>query len=431
MTAKISETIDANKENILKDIQTLIAFRSLLENPGETAKALDFVLARAGEMGMQTGRTSDGKAGFAQIGQGEKTVGILVHVDVVGIGDPTKWTYPPFELTQEQGYLYGRGIADDKGPVIMSLYAMKALLDLSVPLRKKIRLIVGTSEESEWSDMDSYKKEFGEPDFGFSPDGEFPVYNIEKGYCDVLMNFNQQALRAFEEISAGDSPNTIPSKAILKKVGREAIVFQGTSVHSSLPAQGDNAILKLAAAAAEEGLLFGKFIAEFFTNNNHGKPLGIDDGSDTYGEIVVGDTVASPTILKLAENKELILNINVRTKFGTVKEDVEAAFRKLAGIYGFTFTIRDSTDACMVDPDSEFLKDMKNVYESCGLQGGYQVADGASYAGSMKNCVCWGPVFPGEESSAHMENERMLTASVLKATKLYAEYLALAGSRAD
>jgi succinyl-diaminopimelate desuccinylase len=262
--AKISETIDANKENMLKDIQTLIAFRSLLENPGETAKALDFVLARAGEMGMQTGRTSDGKAGFAQIGQGEKTVGILVHVDVVGIGDPVKWKYPPFELTQDEGYLYGRGIADDKGPVIMSLYAMKALLDLSVPLRKKVRLIVGTSEESEWSDMESYKKEFGEPDFGFSPDGEFPIYNIEKGYCDVQMIFSQQALSAYDEISAGDSPNTIPSKAILKKVGRSAIVFQGTSVHSSLPDQGDNAILKLGAAASEEGLLFRKIYRRHF-----------------------------------------------------------------------------------------------------------------------------------------------------------------------
>jgi succinyl-diaminopimelate desuccinylase len=85
----------------------------------------------------------------------------------------------------------------------------------------------------------------------------------------------------------------------------------------------------------------------------------------------------------------------------------------------------------MVSRKSEFLTDMNNVYESCGLQGDYKVADGASYAGSMQNCVCWGPVFPGEESSAHMENERMLTASVFKATKLYAEYLALAGSRAD
>jgi hypothetical protein len=57
--------------------------------------------------------------------------------------------------------------------------------------------------------------------------------------------------------------------------------------------------------------------------------LGIDDGSDTYEEIVVGDTVASPTILKLAENKDLLLNINVRTKVGTSKEDVQAAFQDL------------------------------------------------------------------------------------------------------
>ncbi len=431
MKIKMDEYIEKNKSSIKEDIKTLIAFRSLTESPEETAKALDFVLKRASEMGMQIGKTSDNKAGFAQIGEGEQTIGVLVHVDVVGIGDPMKWTYSPFRMTEAQGYLYGRGIVDDKGPVIMSLYAMKALLDLKAPLHKKIRLIVGTSEESEWSDMDSYKKEFGEPDFGFSPDGEFPIYNIEKGYCDVLLHFKEKALSMFEEISAGDSPNTIPSKAVLKKIGEEPRVFQGTSVHSSVPDQGDNAILKLAAAAEAEGLLFGKFISEFFTNSNHGKPLGIDDGSDLYKGISVGATVASPTVLRLGEDKDLTVNVNVRTKVGTSREDVEASFRKLAPLYGFSFTIRDVTSACMVDPDSEFLKDMHNVYESCGLKGDYKVADGASYAGSMENCVCWGPVFPGEESSAHMENERMQVESMLRATKLYGEYLALAASRSE
>jgi acetylornithine deacetylase/succinyl-diaminopimelate desuccinylase-like protein len=107
-----------------------------------------FILDRAKGFGMRVGLTSQEGAGWAEIGQGRQTLGILVHVDVVDVGDIDKWNTGPFELTEIDGTLYGRGVVDDKGPAIISLYCLKALLDLKVRLKQKIRLIIGTCEES-------------------------------------------------------------------------------------------------------------------------------------------------------------------------------------------------------------------------------------------------------------------------------------------
>jgi len=423
--------MNARLDDMLRDTDRLMRFESLLEKPEETEAALDCVLKLAQDMGMRTGKTPRGDAGYAEIGDGSETVGILVHVDVVGIGDRSKWHHPPFELTRKDGMLWGRGVVDDKGAVIMSLYAMKALLDLNIPLKKNIRLIVGTSEESEWTDMQSYKAAFGEPDYGYSPDGEFPIYNIESGYCDVRLTFCEPALSSYCRLAAGDSPNTIPSSAELKRFGGPLRRFEGKSIHSSIPEQGDNAILKLAAHPEAMGLKLARFINDHFTNDNKGRPLEIDDGSDTYKGISVGVTLASPTIIRKVDDVHAMLNINVRTKMGTIKADIERAFDRLAGPYGFSYEAHDITEASMVDANEPFLAEMNHVYERYGYAGGFLVAGGSTYASTMSNCVCWGPVFPGDPSSAHEENERTPEESFVKAAAIYADYLALTAGRGE
>ena len=143
------------------------------------ARALESTLALCASLGMDT-VNRDGKVGWAEIGQGEEMVGVLVHLDVVPAGEG--WDYPAWDLTEENGRLYGRGVIDDKGPAIACIYAMKDLLDSGVKLNRRIRLIFGQSEEvGVWEDMEWYKAHEELPVFGFTPDADFPAIYGEKG----------------------------------------------------------------------------------------------------------------------------------------------------------------------------------------------------------------------------------------------------------
>lgn len=182
MKKKIDAFIAENRTNIIRDIVDLVRIESVNGNQEENRRALNHILALAEKMGMKTMKSSKEDVGVIEIGQGKELIGVLTHVDVVGVGDTQKWSYPPFQGKIAKGYIWGRGVVDDKGPAIMCLYGLKAIKELKIPLNKRIWLIVGTCEESEWTDIKTFNEEFEMPDYGFSPDGDFPIYNREKGY---------------------------------------------------------------------------------------------------------------------------------------------------------------------------------------------------------------------------------------------------------
>ncbi len=406
-----------NEKQLISDLSALIAIPSLSGDQKPCRQALDFVLNRAREMGMRIGITKEGDAGWAEIGQGEVTLGILAHVDVVGIGDRAKWISDPFTLTLRDGVLYGRGVEDDKGPVIQCLHAMNTIVEEGIPLRKKIRLIIGTSEESEWTDMEHYKTQFGVPDYGFSPDAAFPVYNAEKGYADYLLLFDVPDI---DELYAGDSPNTVPSFAHLRRKDGTVVTTTGVSVHSSAPEKGDNAILHLAKQACDASLW--RFINDMFTNDHPSVTLGIDDGSDTFNGIYVGKTVCSPTVLSLKDGKAA-LNINIRLRPGASKEQINLAFEVLSEKYGFIISKSNASTPMFVDPDRPFIHLMNKVGEEFDITPGCYTASGASYCSAFPHHVGWGPTLPTDEGSAHEENEHTSYADFIRVTEVYTEYL--------
>ncbi len=406
-----------DKELVLRDLRELIAIPSFTEDPEQSKRALRWVLEKAESYGMTTGITREGDAGWAEIGQGDVTLGVLVHVDVVGNGDLSKWISPPFDLQERDGRLYGRGVEDDKGPVVLCLHAMKTVLDSGIPMKKRIRLVVGTSEEMEWTDMEHYRRDFGTPDYGFSPDASFPVYNSEHGYADVKLIFDGSML---EMLQAGDSPNTIPSFAALRLAGGEEIAAEGVSGHSSGPESADNAILKLARLAPQ--LPISRFLLDMIDGDERGVRLGLDDGNDHLGDLFVGRCVATPTILRL-ENGKATVNINVRHKYGVTEEDVRQAFARHSQRYGYTMEFYFGSHPLHVSPDSDFIRDMNETTEAYGIAGGCLVAPGATYCGCMNNHVGWGPVIPPDEGTAHMENESLPLKDFWLAGEIYEDYL--------
>lgn len=183
------EYIISHRDDMLKDLEKMIKIPSKLEgydNPeypfGKNIDdALNEFLKIAEELGFKT-KNIDKHCGYVEFGEGEELVGIVGHLDVVPEGEG--WTYPPYELTIKDDILYGRGTIDDKGPVIASLYAMKAVME-NVAVHKRVRLIVGLNEENDWKCIKYYKEHEELPTIGFSPDADFPCIYSEKALLTV------------------------------------------------------------------------------------------------------------------------------------------------------------------------------------------------------------------------------------------------------
>ena len=179
------QQIDLIKQNIIKLCSIPSIQAPALEGMpfGKAiSDALIFTLDLAKDMGFET-VNYDGYVGEViwKGEEGEQTMGILCHLDVVKEGRLADWKYPPFTPTEEDGKIYARGTLDDKGPTICVLHMLKELKDEGFKPKKTIKLILGCNEESGWECMKHYKKVAKMPDFGFSPDGAFPVLYAEKG----------------------------------------------------------------------------------------------------------------------------------------------------------------------------------------------------------------------------------------------------------
>ncbi|MCR3954889.1 MAG: M20/M25/M40 family metallo-hydrolase [Gudongella sp.] len=421
---KLDNFIESSKDEMIGHILQLVSYPSFTGNREENVQSLEYVLNLAKDLGFRTLTTSDMSVGIVEMGEGHQCLGILTHVDVVGIGDPEKWTNQPFEGVCRDGFLWGRGTSDDKGAVIMSLYAMKAVLDSGVKFNRKVWLIIGTSEEGEWTDMETFKKEFTVPDFGYSPDGEFPVFNIEKGYADVILSFEEPMLSSVLELKGGDSPNTVPSKALIRFNDGREITVHGISTHSSTPEEGNNPIIGLCKKLRdeEEGFRFAGFVSRYLANDGKANDLNIDDGLDNYQGEHVGITTAAPTVLKL-ENGKVVLNVNIRQKYGTTLEKISRGFQEMSDEFGYSYDISNYLEPMMVSGDLPFLQIMREVSREYGVDDSLKVAAGTSYAKSMERFVSWGPVFPEDPQTAHMEDERISIETMLLAAKLYACFI--------
>lgn len=181
----ITQKVEAIADNMFEDIKRIIKFESLKSVSEANAPfgkniaiTLDEALKIAEELGFQTVNL-DHYIGWAQYGAGDDYIGIIGHLDVVEVGEG--WKHPPFSAYEEDGIIYSRGILDNKGPIMSCLYALYAIKELQIELKKPVRIIFGCDEESGFADLEYYLKHVKPPMMGWTPDCKYPVVYGERG----------------------------------------------------------------------------------------------------------------------------------------------------------------------------------------------------------------------------------------------------------
>lgn len=439
MEAKIKNIVNENRRDMIESIKAAVRINSVMDENTATesmpfGKRVDEALRKTLEIAESLGFKTvykDGYYGYAEVGEGEELIGILGHIDVVPIGDESKWKFPPFSATEEDGYIYGRGTQDDKGPTIAAMYAVKALLDAGVKFGKRVRFIIGGDEENLWRCIAKYTENGEEiPSMGFTPDSSFPVTNAEKslvqfylrgkGSKDLSLNISG-ALNAVPGVAnyTGELADKLAEKLDELKFeyekDGESITVIGKRVHAASADKGVNAIERLCKALYEIGVKDDvvRFVAELSDSvGSKILPNCVDDVSGTLtlnlGELIINE-------------KESKIGFDSRVPVKFTIEDLENAVKENAANYGLEFEEFDRLKSLYVPADSELIKTLVSVYEQeTGLEGTPKSSGGATYAKALDNCVAFGAMFPFDEKTEHQENERVNIKNMIKATEIYA-----------
>ena len=447
MDAKLTAIIESMHDELIDTLQKWIRVPSVKGEaaPGapfgkEVRSMLDMALADCEQMGFKT-QNFDGYIAHADLGEGsdEDALAILAHLDVVPEGDG--WKYPPYGAVIENGRMYGRGTSDDKGPAVAALYAMKAVKDVGIPLRRKVRLILGCDEESGWEDIAHYNKVATMPRMGFSPDASYPIINIEKGICrlelhGVLSNEGLQVI-AFNN---GERPNVIPGRASALVAGDAATVAQaeaaakkldipaevqltdkgvsitvtGISGHAAYPETARNAngemllLLRELGVQGDLRLLADKIGLDY---KGEGLEISVSDGISGYLTCNLG-------IIRAGEGgvyATLDIRYPVMTNPDMIIKNVSAS------LPGMRVEAMEVKEPHHVPAGSELVQNLLDAYhEVTGYERKCLYTGGGTYARSLQEGVAFGASFPQDEDLAHQANEYADIEGLYKNIKIFA-----------
>lgn len=427
------------KDEFLISLKTLISYPSVLnegENGTPFGQAIQDVLEKTLEICQDIGFTTyldpKGYYGYAEIGQGAELLVILCHLDVVPSGDEADWQTPPFEATIKDGWVFGRGVQDDKGPSLAALYAVKSLLDQGIQFKKRVRFIFGTDEETLWRCMARYNTIEEQANMGFAPDSSFPLTYAEKGLLQVKLHGPGSDQL---ELEVGGAFNVVPDKANyqgplyeqvcndLKEAGydyqstEQTVTVLGVPKHAKDASQGINAVIRLATILAP----LQEHPALSF--------LATQAGQDGTGRQIFGDIADEPSghlsfnVAGLMINHERSeIRIDIRTPVLADKEELVELLTRCAQNYQLRYEEFDYLAPLYVAKDSKLVSTLMQIYqEKTGDNSPAISSGGATFARTMPNCVAFGALFPGAKQTEHQANECAVLEDLYRAMDIYAE----------
>jgi predicted dipeptidase len=390
--------------------------------------------------------------------EGAPVLGLVIHGDVQP-ADPEPWSFPPFEGRVVNGYVTGRGSADDKGPLIQALLAMKALAESGVPRTHTIRLLVGSEEESSATEIEEYLKDHAPPDYSLVLDSEFPVVVGEKAWDGLavvssLANREESPAKPYrvEYFDAGLSPSIVPDRAELKvrltdgtsdvtkliedwqksklpegtrlvvapgEVGQVRVITYGKSAHAGVNLTGGRNAL-VALAQVMEGKLPAGGANDLLAlirragRDLHGTGLGITDNDPVWGRYAVNIATVKPVA---GDPSKVVLYINLRRippRTGAQsRAHLAAEIETFNKATGASFTIDDQLsyfkdEPLGFNPNAKIVHRLMGAYErATGTRAKPAISGGGTYAKRLPNAIAFGMWFPGQPYPGHDVDEKI------------------------
>ena len=439
---EVREFIEANIENMKADLRSLVKYNSVFAEDAEpfgkeNREVLDEALKLMNEKGLKT-TNLDYYCGYGETGEGKKLIGILAHLDIVPVSDG--WLTDPFVMTEKDGFLYGRGVSDDKGAAIASMYALKYLIDEKYPFKKRVRLILGCNEETGSMCIRHYVKNDEPIDYGFTPDGDFPGIYAEKGMIGgKVIGHNSKII----DIEGGEASNIVCKKVVAKlpldsfsedkfkafldahkvefnieKSDVLTVTVQGVAAHASTPDLGVNAINYLLEGLYEADFndSFTNFFHRSFGLTNHGELLGYGDVMDEVSDTSINFGVAKK------RGDDIIVSLDMRFPVKSNSDKCYALLEKCEDNEN-EFALSSKVEPLYFDINSPMIKALKKAYVDVTHddKSEMEAIGGGTYAKAIKNCIAFGCEFIGEANHIHDSNERLEIEAFKKQVEIYVE----------
>ncbi|MBQ3390308.1 MAG: dipeptidase PepV [Firmicutes bacterium] len=447
------------REEMFRTLQELVSIESVVAEPkgglpfGENVeKVFRKALQKCEDFGFET-FDADHFGGHAEFGEGEECMGILAHLDVVPLGEG--WDYDPLGGIIENGRMYGRGTNDDKGPAVAAMYALRAVKESGAKFNKRVRLIFGLDEEvGEWEGIYEYFDRAGVPDFGFTPDADFPLVQAEMGILvfDLVKKFGKSPKGGcvLKSIQGGQAYNMVADKcsavitgdnaAIKSKVEayREHTAYEiscrargrsmevtalGVPAHGAHPEKGVNAIsimmdfLKEITFGNDDVNDFIEFYNKKIGFNLHGWQIGAGFKDELSGDLIWNTGV-------IDENEERgSITVNIRYPVTGSGEEVYEGMAPHLDEYGVGVVKLADKEALCLESDDPLVVTLMDIYRKHTGDEEAQplVIGGGTYARVLNHGVAYGIKFPGEEATEHQKNEYIDLDNMMKAAAIYAE----------
>lgn len=444
--SECSNILDESISNIQKIVQIPSVRDVENAKPGAPfgpaiAQALELYLSLCSEIGMRIYKDPEGFYGYAEVGpQDAELVGVIGHLDVVPVGDEKQWTEGlPFSGDIVDDKIIGRGTLDDKGPMVLNLMAIKALINAGVEFNKRIRLVVGTAEETTWECINKYVELEEMPSISYSPDAEFPLINAEKTIvqfdlksniedCDFSL-FSGGAYNAvadsvtYKGTKADELVKELDTLEFNYTVDEDSVTVIGRSAHSMACFKGDNAISKICIALFNIGVHTPgiDFIAQNIKHTTSAELICGEVKDEVSGILTLN--IGNCEIKGSEERFGFDSRIPVLVEHTKILEMYKSSIKNAGGLY----VQGKVQEKLYVSSDSKLVKTLMKAYidVSNDVDAKPLSTGGGTYSRSIDNCVAFGMVFQKEGmlDLMHQPNECLEIKFIKPALEIYATAL--------